>query len=73
MLGRCVAWAQLRSAGRQGSAIADDLIAFAGKKKWRRRVAQAGAAAARQVVADWALFAAAYDAGQYRIANETET
>jgi uncharacterized protein (DUF2252 family) len=73
MLGRCVAWAQLRSAGRQGSAIADDLIAFAGKKKWRRRVAQAGAAAARQVVADWTLFAAAYDAGQYRIANESES
>jgi uncharacterized protein (DUF2252 family) len=73
MLGRCVAWAQLRSAGRQGSAIADDLIAFAGKKKWRHRVAQAGAAAARQVLADWTLFAAAYDAGQYRIANESET
>jgi uncharacterized protein (DUF2252 family) len=65
MLARCVAWAQLRSSGRQGACIADDLIAFAGKKKWRRQVALAAAEAARQVTADWSAFAAAYDAGQF--------
>ncbi|MBW8898392.1 MAG: DUF2252 family protein [Massilia sp.] len=63
MLARCVAWAQLRSGGRQGAACADDLIAFAGRKKWRRQIAQAAAAAARQAMADWTTFAAAYDAG----------
>ena len=63
LLGRCVAWAQLRSSGRQGAANADALIEFAGRKKWRRQVAQAAAAAARQVTADWTAFAAAYDAG----------
>jgi uncharacterized protein (DUF2252 family) len=65
MLARCLAWAQLRSSGRQGSANADALIAFAGKKKWRRQVAQAGAEMAAQVSADWASYASAYDAGVF--------
>lgn len=65
MLARCLAWAQLRSSGREGSANADALIAFAGKKKWRRQVAQAGAAMAAQVTADWAGYASAYDAGAF--------
>jgi uncharacterized protein (DUF2252 family) len=65
MLARCLAWAQLRSSGRQGSANADALIAFAGKKKWRRQVAQAGAEMAAQVTADWASYASAYDAGVF--------
>lgn len=64
MLARCVAWAQLRSGGRQGAAIADELIAFAGKKKWRRQVALAASDASRQALADWREFSAAYDAGQ---------
>lgn len=67
LLAQCAAWAQLRSSGRQGSASADELIAFAGKKKWQRQVAQAGAAMAIQVNADWASYAEAYDAGQFRI------
>jgi uncharacterized protein (DUF2252 family) len=64
MLAHCVAWAQLRSSGRQGACRADDLIAFAGKKKWRRQIARAAADAARQVTADWTTFAAAVDAGE---------
>lgn len=67
LLARCAAWAQLRSSGRQGSASADELIAFAGKKKWQRQVAQAAAAMAIQVNADWASYAEAYDAGQFLI------
>jgi uncharacterized protein (DUF2252 family) len=68
LLARCLAWAQLRSSGRQGSASADDLIAFAGKKKWQGQAAQAAAAMAAQVNADWADYAAAYDGGQFRLA-----
>ena len=37
-MGRVTAWAQLRSSGRQGSAPADDLIAFAGASGWKRRL-----------------------------------
>ena len=33
-MGRLTAWAQLRSSGRQGSAIADDLVAFADASGW---------------------------------------
>ncbi|KQV45114.1 DUF2252 domain-containing protein [Massilia sp. Root335] len=67
LLARCAAWAQLRSSGRQGSANADELIAFAGKKKWQRQVGQAAAAMATQVNADWTSYADAYDTGQFQI------
>jgi uncharacterized protein (DUF2252 family) len=35
-MGRLTAWAQLRSSGREGSAIIDDLIAFARTDSWQR-------------------------------------
>ena len=67
MLGRCTAWAQLRSSGWRGAATVDELIAFAGKHKWRRQVAQAAADMAAQVADDWASYGAAYDAGQFAL------
>jgi uncharacterized protein (DUF2252 family) len=65
MLARCLAWAQLRSSGWRGAATTDALIAFAGKKKWQREVAQAASSMADQVTADWATYVAAYDGGQF--------
>lgn len=63
-MGRLVAWAQLRSAGRQGSAIADELIAFgASRKKWRGEFVLAARGCAKQVRKDWAAYCTAYDAG----------
>jgi uncharacterized protein (DUF2252 family) len=41
-----LAWAQLRSAGRHGSAIADDLLAFGQATKWRDHMAEASQACA---------------------------
>ena len=41
-MGRVTAWAQLRSSGRQGSAVADDLIAFAGASGWKQRLLDFG-------------------------------
>jgi len=69
MLGRCAAWAQLRSSGWRGAATVDALIAFAGKKKWQRQVAEAATAMAAQVMADWASYTTAYDAGQFAATN----
>lgn len=66
MLGRCTAWAQLRSGGWRGAATADQLIAFATRKKWQRQLAQAAASMAAQVTADWTSYAAAYDAGLFQ-------
>lgn len=66
-MGRLVAWAQLRSAGRQGSATADELIDFGrrgrGPGKWRDRLVQASSDMAAQVRADAALFNQACDDG----------
>jgi uncharacterized protein (DUF2252 family) len=54
------AWGQLRSGGRQGSAIADDLIAFAqDAPHWHSIVLEYVQAYATQVEADYAVF---YDA-----------
>ena len=62
-LGRVVAWGQLRSAGRQGSASADELMAFAGRAKWKPRLLDAAQSCAVQVHADAAVFRKACAAG----------
>jgi len=59
-MGRMVAWAQLRSSGRQGSATADELIAFgAARGDWQGGLLHAAQVSARQAVADWKVFAKA--------------
>ena len=56
-----VAWAQLRSAGRQGSADVDALVTFGTARAWRRPLVSASNRAAKQVVADWQTFRAEGD------------
>ena len=66
-MGRIVAWGQLRSSGRQGSAIADELIAFGSTRKaWHDELIGAARRCAKLVRKDWAAFSAAYDAGGLR-------
>jgi uncharacterized protein (DUF2252 family) len=55
-MGRVTAWAQLRSSGRQGSATADDLIAFAGATSWKRGLIDFGRRYATQVQRDYKQF-----------------
>lgn len=55
-MGRVTAWAQLRSSGRQGAAIADDLIAFAGASGWQRRLIDYGRSYQVQVERDYTQF-----------------
>jgi uncharacterized protein (DUF2252 family) len=62
-----VAWAQLRSGGRQGSAITDELIVFAQGKKWQRKLLEASHAFAVQTQQDAATFAAAFDDGVFNV------
>lgn len=64
-LGRIVAWAQLRSAGRSGSAIADELIDFGRRRKWHDSLLSASRDAAVQVHKDAAAFNAAWDDGEF--------
>src|SRR5262249_49840771 len=65
-MGQIVAWGQLRSGGRQGSAIADDLIAFGEKTEWREHVLAYAEKYAAQVEEDFKDFSAAYDAGKLK-------
>jgi uncharacterized protein (DUF2252 family) len=60
-MGHLLAWAQLRSAGRQGSAWADELIAFAGRKKMPAKLLDASQDLAEQALSDAQAFNAAYD------------
>ncbi|PZV14346.1 MAG: DUF2252 domain-containing protein [Pseudanabaena sp.] len=52
-LGQVVAWSHLRSSGRQGSAITDQLIDFASKSKWKTETMEYARAYSRQVHQDW--------------------
>ena len=55
-MGRVTAWAALRASGRQGSAIADDLIAYAGERGWKRGVLSMARRVADGTLAEWRAF-----------------
>ncbi|MET3117058.1 uncharacterized protein (DUF2252 family) [Undibacterium sp. GrIS 1.8] len=65
IMGGLVASAHLRSSGRQGSAIADELIAFGQQKKWSKQMLTLAQGAAAQVNQDWQTYCKAYDAGDF--------
>jgi len=64
-LARMLAWAQLRSSGREGSATADELVDFGRRAKWRQKLLDASLACAAQVLRDARVFDAAYDTGAF--------
>ncbi|MBV8467476.1 MAG: DUF2252 domain-containing protein [Burkholderiales bacterium] len=68
-MGEVVAWGQLRSSGRNGSAIADELIDFGRRTDWKRPLLEAVDAISAQVESDWKAFSKAYDDGFYRLAS----
>jgi uncharacterized protein (DUF2252 family) len=55
-MGHVVAWAQLRSASRQGAASLDELIAFSGRGGWRGDLLAYARRYANQVRSDWKTF-----------------
>jgi uncharacterized protein (DUF2252 family) len=63
-MGQIVAWGQLRSAGRQGSAIADEWIAFETRKDWQAPLLDYAQAYSKQVQEDWKLFQEAFEKGR---------
>ncbi len=65
-MGHVMASAHLRSSGRQGSAIADELIAFGeARAHWCDGLIEAAQACADDVAADWRAYSAAYDDGAF--------
>ncbi len=61
------AWAQLRSGGRQGSATADDLIAFGSRKDWQMPLIELATQCEQQVAADWKSYCEAFDRGAFEV------
>jgi uncharacterized protein (DUF2252 family) len=55
-MGEVTAWDHLRSSGRQGSAIADELIEFAHKPDWNDQVLDYARSYAERVQVDYRLF-----------------
>jgi uncharacterized protein (DUF2252 family) len=66
-MGHIVAWGQLRSSGRQGSAVADELIDYSMGKKWKDKLLEASHDFAKQSLRDAATFATAFDDGEFRV------
>jgi uncharacterized protein (DUF2252 family) len=60
-VGRCTAWSHLRGSGRQGAAIADQLISFGQDESWSKVLRRASATCAENVASEWHEFAEAYD------------
>jgi len=65
-LGFLVAWSELRSSGRDGSATIDELIAFAGKRRWRESVIDYAEHYQKTAWRDWERFREVYDDGAFR-------
>ncbi len=61
------AWGQLRSGGRQKSAIADELIAFGNRKDWQLPLIDLATQCEAQVNADWKAYCEAYDGGAFNL------
>jgi len=59
------AWSQLRSGGRQGSAIADELIEFGNKTRWQKEVMAYSLHYYKQVVIDYKEYCEAFDDGVF--------
>ncbi len=59
------AWSQLRSGGRQGSAIADEMIDFGHKTRWQQEVMAYSLHYYKQVVKDYKEYCEAFDDGVF--------
>ncbi len=60
-----VAWSELRSSGRQGSAIADELIEFWAKRSRREKLLELALECRRQTERDWQEYCEAFDRGAF--------
>jgi len=60
-IGQCTAWSHLRGSGRQGSGIADELVAFGSAESWQKVLRKASATCADSVATEWKTYSEAYD------------
>ncbi|MCU6435479.1 DUF2252 domain-containing protein [Undibacterium sp. Jales W-56] len=62
-MGNIVASAHIRSAGRNGSAIADELVEFGQNKLWGKQLLKIADECAQQIEKDWKTYCCAFDDG----------
>lgn len=60
-IGQCTAWSHLRGGGHEGSAIADELIAFGSEESWKKLLRKASATCADTIFDEWKTYSEAYD------------
>ena len=63
-MGQLTAWGELRSSGRQGSATADELIAFWSKRSRKQKLLSLALETSRRVERDWLTYCKGYDRGE---------
>jgi uncharacterized protein (DUF2252 family) len=62
-MGRITAWAALRASGRERSATADELLAFAAERSWQSAVVAMAKRVTKRTFAEWRAFSADQKAG----------
>jgi uncharacterized protein (DUF2252 family) len=67
IMGRVVAWGQLRSGGRQGSATIDELIDFGREEKWKIHLLEVVQYCSEHVKSDWRTYVKAFDGGAFAV------
>ena len=60
-IGQCTAWSHLRCSGRQGSAIADQLVDFGSDDSWQKVLRKSSATCADNISTEWKTYSEAYD------------
>jgi uncharacterized protein (DUF2252 family) len=68
-MAQLVAWGQLRSGGRQGSASADEMIEFAASNKWVKPLFDYVTTYALKVQSDYEIYKIAYKQGDFKISD----
>lgn len=66
-MGEVVAWGQLRGSGRDGSAIADELIDFGKRRNWHGELLDTAGHCAELVEKDWNTYIGAFDDGAFKL------
>ena len=64
-MAQLTAWSELRSSGRQGSAIVDELIEYWGKRSRRGKLLEMAVQCKRQTERDWKEYCKAFDRGAF--------
>lgn len=66
-MGHLAAWAALRGSGHQGAANADELMEFASRKAWRKRMLEATESYAKDVISQWREYRQAWRDGACKV------